>query len=459
MVGCSVSCMRKVWAAGIFAFLSFEGEALAVCGDIVTFNDATTTQGVQAKSVSVEFDVTGIDPADYPDGKGWLLEFAYTQCKNTDYNDFGGLANLKIYGNQSVPGNHASGSIKFEYGLCCVSPPGGCPDNWASGDFQQAIFTSPSQKCHVKSGVDPTNVSYSIQCDGGTTYAGTGDNVAFGLMPDKVSVLKSVSGGHAMAAKVQVSNVQVCWELAPPTVAKQQVMAIEDATISSATPTTVVTPDTDLACGPDDGNVLLKFTVPASVGKVTNAKLTLTASSAPSSDGDGGDLYFVSDNSWSEKTVTWNNAPKTVPPSLGKVSAVTLGGTYSVDVTSKVPGPGTYSFALTALTTGSNGAHFLSKEASSTKGPRLVLEADPDAGVSGAGGSAGTGGSTSAGSGGSGASIDAAVGGGGGTNATGGTEEAGDDGCGCRLAPRGASRVLALAALGLGLGLARRRRR
>ena len=448
--------MRARWVTGVFALAFVEGEALAVCGDIPTFNDATTTQGVQAKSVSVEFDVTGIDPADYPDGKGWLVEFAYTKCVNPDYNDFGGLANLKIYGNQSAPGNHASGSIKFEYGMCCVSPAGGCPDNWASGDFQQAIFTNPSQKCHVKSAVDPTNVSYSIQCDGGTTYSGTGDNVAFGLMPDKVSLLKGVSGGHAMAAKVQVSNVQVCWELAPPTVATQTLMAIEDATISSATPTTVVTPDTDLACGPDDGNILLKFSVPASVGKVKSAKLTLTASSAPSSDGDGGDLYFVTDNSWSEKTVTWSTAPKTVPPSLGKITGVTLGGTYSVDVTSKVPGPGTYSFELTALTTGSNGAHFLSKEASSTKGPRLVLESDPDAGVagSGSGGAAGSGGLF-----GTGALLDASVGGGGGNPASGGTESVDDSGCGCRLAPGAGPGALGLAALGLGLALARRRGR
>lgn len=42
-----------------------------------------------------------------------------------------------------------------------------------------------------------------------------------------------MNGGHPVAAKVQVSNVQVCWELAPPTVAKQQMVAIEDATISS----------------------------------------------------------------------------------------------------------------------------------------------------------------------------------------------------------------------------------
>jgi len=171
------------------------------------------------------------------------------------------------------------------------------------------------------------------------------------------------------------TSVQVCFDLAASSTNVQTLLAVEDATVSSATPGSVVTPDTDLSCGPDDGNIYLKFTVPDPLGKIKKARVILTASSAPSSDGDGGDLFFVADNTWSEKTITWNTAPKTVPPALGQILGVVLGGAYPVDVTSRITGKGTYSFALTALTSGgTNGSHFLSKEASTTAGPKLVIE-------------------------------------------------------------------------------------
>ncbi|MDQ3004943.1 MAG: DNRLRE domain-containing protein [Chloroflexota bacterium] len=89
---------------------------------------------------------------------------------------------------------------------------------------------------------------------------------------------------------------------------------------------------------------LLKFDVTGINSQtVTNAKLCLYNTDGANA---GGDFHPVSDDSWQEETVTWNNAPTAdtqVLASLGSVSANTW---YEVNLTSHITGDGTYSLRI-----------------------------------------------------------------------------------------------------------------
>ena len=123
----------------------------------------------------------------------------------------------------------------------------------------------------------------------------------------------------------------------------------DDTCVRSDSPTSV-------SCGSNaslniDGvpakDLLFKFVV-SGVGSqpVLSAKLKLTVDT---NGGGGGDFYRVSDNSWTESTANWNNAPaisNTAPvASLGTVSP---GTAYEVELASYITGDGTYSIKVTS---------------------------------------------------------------------------------------------------------------
>lgn len=114
-------------------------------------------------------------------------------------------------------------------------------------------------------------------------------------------------------------------------------------------------------------HILIKFTVSGLNGKqVSNAKLRFY-NLDPSSK--GGDFYAVSDNSWQQATVTWNNAPAALTTQLASLGAVSAGNWYEIDLTSLITGDGTYSLRISS--TSSDGADYSSKEG--TNPPQLVI--------------------------------------------------------------------------------------
>jgi hypothetical protein len=115
-------------------------------------------------------------------------------------------------------------------------------------------------------------------------------------------------------------------------------------------------------------HILLKFNVTGLNGQqVTSAKLRLFAVD-PSSK--GGDFYQVTDNTWSEKTVTWNTAPAAETTLLASLGSVSVSNWYEVDLTSLITGDGTYSLRI--VSTSSDGADYSSKEGSNP--PQLVIQ-------------------------------------------------------------------------------------
>jgi Zn-dependent metalloprotease len=143
---------------------------------------------------------------------------------------------------------------------------------------------------------------------------------------------------------------------------------IEDAYIASGSPATNYGSATTLQV--DNSPIkhfLLKFDVSGLNGKqVVSAKLRLY-NVDPSSK--GGDFYAVSDNTWQEETLTWNNAPVALTNLLASLGSVSANNWYEVDITSLITGDGTYSLRISS--TSSDGADYSSKEGANL--PQLVI--------------------------------------------------------------------------------------
>jgi hypothetical protein len=145
-------------------------------------------------------------------------------------------------------------------------------------------------------------------------------------------------------------------------------LPIEDAYAASGSPTTnygsAITLQVDNS---PIKHFLLKFDVSGLNGKqVVSAKLRLYNVDAASK---GGDFYAVSDTTWQEETITWNNVPAALPTLLASLGSVSPNNWYEVDLTPLITGDGTYTLRITS--TSSDGADYSSKEGANP--PQLVI--------------------------------------------------------------------------------------
>lgn len=111
----------------------------------------------------------------------------------------------------------------------------------------------------------------------------------------------------------------------------------------------------------------LRFNVQGLSGTIARATLRIFANSSSSG---GYEIRSVSNNTWSETTITYNNAP-TVGTVLGSSGGFGGGAWTSVEITPYITGNGTYNLALTVP--GSTAISFASREAGTTA-PQLVVE-------------------------------------------------------------------------------------
>jgi hypothetical protein len=111
----------------------------------------------------------------------------------------------------------------------------------------------------------------------------------------------------------------------------------------------------------------LRFNVQGLSGNVTSATLRIFANSAVTA---GYDAHSVSNNTWVESSITYNNAPP-VGSVLGSSGDVKSNTWTSVNVTSYITGNGTYNLGLT--TSGSTALSLASRESGSTA-PQLVIQ-------------------------------------------------------------------------------------
>lgn len=119
--------------------------------------------------------------------------------------------------------------------------------------------------------------------------------------------------------------------------------------------------------GSPDVRSYLRFNVQGLSGAVTSATLRVYANSSASA---GYDAHSVSDNTWTESAITYNNAPP-VGNVLGSSGSVNSNTWTSVNITSYITGNGTYNLALT--TSGSTAISLASRE-SGANAPQLVIQ-------------------------------------------------------------------------------------
>ena len=144
----------------------------------------------------------------------------------------------------------------------------------------------------------------------------------------------------------------------------------DDATIKSAEPDTNFGFQSQLEADnvPYD-NFLLKFDVSGINNRsVLSAKLRLHNVNDSDS---GGNVYYVTDNSWSESSVTWNTAPLSGSTLVGSIGLVTKHTWYEIDLTSLIKSDGFYSFRVS--TTSNDGADYKSKEGEGGLAPQLIV--------------------------------------------------------------------------------------
>jgi len=114
----------------------------------------------------------------------------------------------------------------------------------------------------------------------------------------------------------------------------------------------------------------LRFTVQGLNGTVTKATLRIFANSASSS---GLVAQSVSNNTWTETTINYNNAPP-LGTSLGTSSSFGAGVWVTIDITPYITGNGTYNLALI---TPSSTAVSLASRQSGANAPQLIIQTGP----------------------------------------------------------------------------------
>jgi hypothetical protein len=147
---------------------------------------------------------------------------------------------------------------------------------------------------------------------------------------------------------------------------------VADSYVNSAAPSTNYGGSTRLRVDASPKvRSFLRFSVQGISGSVSKATLRLYAVDGSS---DGYKVRSVSDTTWGETGITYNNAPAFSSPVLGKSGSIRGSSWTQVDVTSVVAGNGTYSFGL--ITRSTTRIRFSSKEG--TNAPQLVVETGAD---------------------------------------------------------------------------------
>ncbi len=145
-----------------------------------------------------------------------------------------------------------------------------------------------------------------------------------------------------------------------------------DATIDASKPTIKFGTKTNLITDNSPiSHFLMMFNVAGTSGRIISHAALRLYNNDPSALGGN---FFTTGLTWSESTVTWNNAPPlgTFIQSLGRVSgSKTAPQYYDVDATSVITGDGQYAFRTTSSS--SDGADYISKEGASGKGPQLII--------------------------------------------------------------------------------------
>jgi cysteine-rich repeat protein len=165
---------------------------------------------------------------------------------------------------------------------------------------------------------------------------------------------------------------------APPAVATATVIA--DATVNSASANTNLGTANQLNvdAGPDVKRTFLKIQV-TGVGAqtVTQALLNLRVAGTTNAQSvSGGRIHKVTNCTWTETGITFNNQPAIDPGVLSSLGAVALNQAVSFNITGGIPGDGTFCLAIDSTST--DGVDYNSRQASTVANrPTVTLTVAP----------------------------------------------------------------------------------
>jgi hypothetical protein len=371
-LGLALACVLGI------ALAPARAAAETVCSTVSEFNAYMAENATHSEDVTLSFDLVGVKPSDFHNGKGALAQMRNTECN-------GGAEDsvIKVYGTSDTFNSaHPPGTLKLEYGSqCCTTS---CGEHWADPNASAVIFSDGSEQCKVTMWNRPDSIGYKLECSSGT-FEAVGDNSDQNVV-NQIALLEyfTADGGTTWELpNATAGSDQVCYVRLPDNSQTMTLPVAEDVSSGPSFPSTVFPDLTDLAVEAGDVQAFLKFVVPPIAGKITQAKLLLHTRTESFSAGDGAEVHALTSNDWSESTLTWNTRPALAASSLGRIGPAAADQAVSLDLGGAISGPGTYGFALVSPPTDTNGTHFFSKEGSPSSGPSLkisfeVVDADAD---------------------------------------------------------------------------------
>ncbi len=282
----------------------------------------------------------GLDPAagsatttrSAVDGASDLVVLSSNAQTETYWHAFDGLASLPAAPTSNFTGTPTSGPAPHAVSFDDLSTGG--PTDWL-WDFGDGATSTEDEPVHV--------------------YAA----------PGTYTVALRVANGAGENTFTRADYVVVT---PPPSSATFEPIA--DARVKQANPNSNYGLDTILRVRlepTDSYESFLKFDLSSLAGGVTSARLRLYCTDGSPA---GGLVYSLTNHSWTETGITWNNKPGLPALPVADFGPVSAGFYFEADVTEAITGPGLYSFALSGGS--SNSALYTSREGGNR--PELVVE-------------------------------------------------------------------------------------
>ncbi|MGA7671618.1 MAG: DNRLRE domain-containing protein [Nitrolancea sp.] len=247
---------------------------------------------------------------------------------------------------------------------------GGDVHTVSSSDWDDSVtwVSHPATDSQVVASIGSVRNGSNVSVDVTNTITGSG-SISFALTSSSSdgADFSSRESSHPPVLTIEMSDGTT----APPPPFVSKVTPVADVSVTQSQPNTSLgsrqTLEVDNSPMKD---IYVRFDVPHYDSSMIT-KATLTFSVVDSSDR-GGDIYSLSDTTWSE-SITWNTRPAIDGARFASLGRVHENSTVSVDITSAIKSPGLFSLAI--VTTSSDGADYDSRESSHP--PVLTIETVP----------------------------------------------------------------------------------
>ncbi len=206
-----------------------------------------------------------------------------------------------------------------------------------------------------------TPVSKTVIAGSSNTVTATSPQLRNGFTYKFASWSDGLGASHTITAPATNTTYTATY-----TTTSFAIAAKADAYVAAAKPNTNYGGSSVLKVRDKVYRSFVKFAVTGLSKKPSSARLRLWVTNPSTA---GGGVYKVS-NSWTQSTITWNNAPKIgSSPRLAQLGTTTTGTWVEVNVTSAITGNGSFTFRISGGNT--NQAEYATRE--TTRDPVLII--------------------------------------------------------------------------------------